>query len=238
MYEVRFIGRLEQSYGERAEGNRMRIDAVQSVKIAAPTSYLWVDGDQARLAHEEMLKAYGPTEWSGDVDAAIGYTSCSTSQKNALPSALSQALSYATNGSNYLNAGTAGARYTTWFGTYDSSRYSTVKSHFANIKSALGTQPIAFDCSCTESGTYAYVYPTQPYKIYVCGAFWAAPNAGTDSRGGTIVHETSHFDVVANTDDLAYGQTAAKSLARKSPAKAIRNADSHEYFGENTPAQN
>ena len=159
-------------------------------------------------------------------------------QKNALPNALSQALSYATNGYNYLNAGTAGARYTTWFGTYDSSRYSTVKSHFANIKSALGTQPIAFDCSCTESGTYAYVYPTQPYKIYVCGAFWSAPNAGTDSRGGTIVHETSHFDVVANTDDLAYGQTAAKSLARKSPTKAIRNADSHEYFGENTPAQN
>jgi peptidyl-Lys metalloendopeptidase len=48
----------------------------------------------------------------------------------------------------------------------------------------------------------------------------------------------SHFTVVAGTSDYAYGQTAAKRLATSNPKKAINNADSHEYFAENTPAQN
>jgi peptidyl-Lys metalloendopeptidase len=48
----------------------------------------------------------------------------------------------------------------------------------------------------------------------------------------------SHFTVVAGTNDNAYGQSAAKSLAISNPTKALNNADSHEYFAENTPAQN
>lgn len=48
----------------------------------------------------------------------------------------------------------------------------------------------------------------------------------------------SHFDVVAGTDDVVYGQTGSKNLAISDPDAAIRNADSHEYFAENTPFQN
>ena len=59
---------------------------------------------------------------------------------------------------------------------------------------------------------------------------------GTDSKAGTLIHELTHFTVVAGTSDYAYGQSAAASLAISSPAKAIKNADSHEYFAENTPA--
>ncbi|GAB1104211.1 MAG: hypothetical protein Sw2LagTSB_21410 [Shewanella algae] len=101
----------------------------------------------------------------------------------------------------------------------------------------MNNQPLTFDCSCKKS-YYAYVYPTQPYKIYMCNAFWSAPVSGTDSKGGTIVHEMSHFNVVAGTDDIVYGQSGAKSLALSNPAQAIQNADSHEYFAENTPFQN
>ncbi|MFZ1224247.1 MAG: M35 family metallo-endopeptidase, partial [Dokdonella sp.] len=61
---------------------------------------------------------------------------------------------------------------------------------------------------------------------------------GTDSRAGTLVHETSHFNVVAGTQDNGYGQTAAHNLAVSNPAKAVANADNHEYFAENTPARN
>ena len=32
--------------------------------------------------------------------------------------------------------------------------------------------------------------------IYLCPAFWEAETTGTDSRGGTLIHETSHFDKV------------------------------------------
>ena len=47
----------------------------------------------------------------------------------------------------------------------------------------------------------------------------------------------SHFNIVAATDDWAYGQSAAKNLAIRKPSRAVDNADSHEYFAENTPAQ-
>jgi peptidyl-Lys metalloendopeptidase len=45
----------------------------------------------------------------------------------------------------------------------------------------------------------------------------------------------SHFDVVAGTDDVVYGQSGAMNLADNNPNDAVRNADSHEYFAENTP---
>jgi peptidyl-Lys metalloendopeptidase len=83
---------------------------------------------------------------------------------------------------------------------------------------------------------YAYVYANDPYKIYLCGAFWRAPMRGTDSKGGTLVHEMSHFTVVAGTSDWAYGQSAARNLADSNPKRAIDNADSHEYFAENSPS--
>ena len=105
------------------------------------------------------------------------------------------------------------------------------------MQNAFTSQPLTLDCKCKKPSVYAYVYPTQPYKIYLCGAFWKAPLTGTDSQGGTLIHEMTHFDVVAGTDDWAYGQSAAKALAISDPAKALNNADSHEYFAENTPAQ-
>jgi peptidyl-Lys metalloendopeptidase len=48
-----------------------------------------------------------------------------------------------------------------------------------------------------------------------------------------MVHEHSHAS--ANTDDLAYGQDGpdgCKQLAISNPAKAIKNADSHEYYAK------
>ena len=90
------------------------------------------------------------------------------------------------------------------------------------------------DCSCDDP-YFAYVYPNQPYTIYVCNAFWTAPATGTDSKAGTLVHEMSHFNVVAATDDHVYGQSSCRGLATSQPNLAVQNADSHEYFAENTP---
>jgi peptidyl-Lys metalloendopeptidase len=140
----------------------------------------------------------------------------------------------------YLAAGAGGAqygaRYDGWFGAQDAGRAATVNSNFTAIRDAFETKPLKIDCGCNEN-YFAYVYPAQPYTIYVCKAFWTAPLTGTDSRGGTLLHELSHFDVVAATDDHVYGQQGAAELARTDPARAVRNADSHEYFGENSPPQ-
>jgi peptidyl-Lys metalloendopeptidase len=84
--------------------------------------------------------------------------------------------------------------------------------------------------------------------VYLCGAFWQAPTTGTDSKGGTLIHEvsrsyqlllnqtltvgyivkSSHFTANAGTEDYVYGQSAAKSLAKSNPNEAIENADNHE----------
>ena len=102
-----------------------------------------------------------------------------------------------------------------------------------------------FDPSQLAGGPYIYptapvgpyVYPTQPYTVYLCSVFWTAPLTGTDSQGGTLIHESSHFNTVASTDDWTYGQTNCRSLAISDPDKAIDNADSHEYYAENNPVQ-
>jgi len=171
------------------------------------------------------------------VSGSTTYNKCTAAQQSDLVAARNQASTYAANSLAYLNAGTQGPRYTTWFGAYDASRYNTAKSHYTNISNAMDTAPVKFDCGCKKT-YYAYVYPNQPYTIYLCKAFWTAPLTGTDSRAGTLIHEMSHFTVVAGTDDLGYGQTNAKNLALTDPNKALNNADNHEYFAENTPFQN
>lgn len=177
----------------------------------------------------------GATITPAAVSGTTTYNKCTATQQTALASARSQASTYAADALSYLNSGKSGSRYITWFGTLNTSRYNTVKSHFSAISSAMSTANVTIDCGCKKK-YYAYVYPNQPYVIYVCSVFWQAPLTGTDSKAGTLIHETSHFNVVASTDDWVYGQSGAKSLAISDPAKAIDNADNHEYFAENTPA--
>ncbi|CAE6412552.1 unnamed protein product, partial [Rhizoctonia solani] len=166
----------------------------------------------------------------------VAYVGCSTTRQSQIATAVTSANSYVSAATSYLNGISSGTtRYTTWFGTYSSSRASTVRSHF----SAIGTDASSttYDCSTCTSSAYAYVYANQPGRVYLCSAFWSAPNTGTDSRAGTIVHEQSHFTVNGGTQDIVYGQSGARSLASSSPDRAIQNADSHEYFAENNPAQ-
>ena len=168
------------------------------------------------------------------------FNGCSLSQQSTITNALAQAVKYAAEARSALTNTPGWARYTArryqeWFGAYDGSRYSTVNGHFDRIWDAVANQNMAFDCTPTDNA-YAYVYPTKPYVVYLCKLFWTAPLTGTDSQGGTIVHETSHFNVVASTDDHVYGQSGARTLAKNNPNDAIDNADSHEYFAENTPA--
>jgi peptidyl-Lys metalloendopeptidase len=175
--------------------------------------------------------------------AAAQFKNCSTTRQSQLNTAFSSAKTYASNSLSYFtNRTTANitARYRTWFGSATTTRIATAKSHYNNISSSLQNKQIVFNCSCASqyASAFAYVQPSSPYEITLCGAFWPAANTGTDSKAGTIVHEMSHFNIVAGTDDHAYGQSAAKSLATSNVTKALDNADSHEYFSENTPAQN
>ncbi|HWR13412.1 MAG TPA: M35 family metallo-endopeptidase [Terriglobales bacterium] len=183
-----------------------------------------------------------PTLPPGEGTAAKqpAFQSCSQTQQPVLSQALQDADTLTIGASLVLHAQQSNnaqcPRYKTWFGTYDATRWTTVTNHFDKLHDALANKTVTFHCDCNQ-GWYAYVYPNQPYHVWVCNAFWSAPANGTDSKAGTIVHETSHFNVVAQTQDHVYGQYGCKNLATNDPAKAIQNADSHEYFGENTPSQ-
>ncbi|KAF9265890.1 peptidyl-Lys metalloendopeptidase [Marasmius fiardii PR-910] len=164
------------------------------------------------------------------------YQSCSSSQQSQVASAANQAVTYANGASSYASSHTSSTpRYVEWFGAYTDSRHSTVVSHYNNIKGYSFTGN-TYDCSCTEAGTYAYVVLSEFGVIHLCPVFWEAPLSGTDSKGGTLIHESSHFTQIAGTDDHVYGQSAARSLAKSNPTEAIDNADNHEYFAENNPA--
>jgi len=167
------------------------------------------------------------------------FASCSVSRRQILESALSAAENIAIKARNDLAATPEASRndalrYREWFGSVTSNRWNTVQNHFNSIADATSNRTIDFDCSCTDN-FFAYVFPNQPYDVYLCNVFWVVPLTGTDSKAGTIIHELSHFNIVSNTLDHVYGQSGARSLANGNPNLAIGNADSHEYFAENTP---
>ncbi len=177
-----------------------------------------------------------PTPPPPPAPGGTSFNACSTTQQSVLAAARNAAKTYASGALGYLNAGTTGSRYTTWFGIVETTRYDTVRSNFEKISGRMADAGITFDCS-SKRNVYAYVYPNAPYTIYLGRVYWNAPATGTDSQAGTLIHEMSHFTVVAGTDDVVYGQAGAMNLASTDPASAIRNADSHEYFAENTPAR-
>ncbi|CAE6507070.1 unnamed protein product [Rhizoctonia solani] len=163
---------------------------------------------------------------------------CTDVQASTILTAAVEAEKYATAATAYMKSlTTASPRYTSWFGAWDTQRAATVTSHYGNI---MGKASVAsYNCApinCT-SDVYAYVYPDEPYNVNLCGAFWQSPLTGTDSQGGTIIHELSHFTVNGGTQDVQYGQEACLALAQTDPASAIMNADSHQYFAENNPSQ-
>lgn len=234
-YTVAFAAPLQ--HASLSTGEMLKTANGLPMRAQSAPLKLWVDGTD-QLGGQKLQAQRKPGTGATAVNG-ISYKGCSTTQINTLGSAITSARSYSENAKGYLNGNTTGSRYTTWFGAYTSSRYTTARQHFVDIDSAMDQSggQITINCGCNQS-YYAYVYPTRPYEIFVCRAFWSAPLTGTDSKAGTLVHEMSHFNVVAGTDDHAYGQSAAKSLAASDPTRALDNADNHEYFAENTPALN
>src|SRR5688500_11224948 len=237
-YVVTFASPLQHASLSNGEMLKQR-NGVPMVAQSAPLR-LWVDGsDQVARKSGTNGKGKPGGGGGGTVVNGVTYVGCSNTQISGAGNAVAAARNYSENAKGYLNAGTVGPRYTTWFGSYTSSRYNTVQQNFVAIDAAMDQSggQIKINCGCNQN-YYAYVYPTRPYEIFVCRAFWSAGTTGTDSKAGTLIHEMSHFNAVAGTDGHGYGQSGANALAIADPARAVDNADSHEYFAENTPSQN
>jgi peptidyl-Lys metalloendopeptidase len=222
-YEIAYSARSYILYNEKGNGFKVQ-DTLESKPITLKAG-----------GHAPKKPTPTPTPTPPPAGGTV-FKTCTTTQQNTLIAARNQATNYASQSKTYLTTGfnLASLRYGTWFGEYSSARYSTVTTHFNSLTDAWTNATVTFNCSCKQN-YYAYVYPTKPYEIYLCRVFWQVPLAGTDSQGGTLIHEMSHFTVVASTDDYVYGQTGAKALAISNPDNAVMNADNHEYFAENTP---
>jgi len=169
------------------------------------------------------------------------YDSCSVQEQQDIVQAGNIAESLTNTAISDLRGLTVGERiasprYSTWFGSYTERRYNRVIDNLSAIGDALEDERLQFNCNCNESGVFAFVFPAFPYSITLCPSFRNARPNGEDSRAGTIIHELSHFNVVASTHDHVYGQSAARALATSDPDSAVENADSYEYFAENAPA--
>jgi len=174
------------------------------------------------------------------------FQNCSAGQISQIDAALSSAESIANRAASDLrNAPVSlrpeARRYREWFGAFSTARYATVQSNMDRIASSLSNQRIGFNCDCTgqpgvdPNNTFAFVFPNDPFNMTLCNVFFRVPRLGTDSMSGTIVHEVSHFNVVANTDDFASNQAGIRALANSQPQNAIRAANAYEYFAENSP---
>jgi peptidyl-Lys metalloendopeptidase len=197
------------------------------------TDYLAsVDPHHIKLAGSPTPKSFAPKPRP----MGLSFYGCSAQQQADIELGVAQANTYIEEVNTYI-AGLDGTsdRYNTWFGEWTQYHQNVVKGHFL----ALSGDPSdsTYDCSsCTKGDSvFAYVQPDEPGYVYLCNAFWRAPVAGTDSKGGTIVHEQSHFLVNGGTQDYVYGQAKAQRLAKANPSRAVMNADSTEYFAENTP---
>lgn len=86
------------------------------------------------------------------------FLGCNSSQESQISIALVSANNYASSALTYLNGHLASTkRYTTWFGSNTSVNHDTVTSHFSSL-SSRGYASFTYNCSCTDSNTYAYVY--------------------------------------------------------------------------------
>jgi uncharacterized repeat protein (TIGR01451 family) len=174
------------------------------------------------------------------------FKSCNVNQRSKIESAWQTALKIAMNARRALIQTPVGKRhkakrYTTWFGTYTPSRYQTVISHYDKIIEWLRRPDISFDCNrplCKTKKferTYAFVYGNRPYNINLCGQFWKMPESGAEyTTAGGLLHEVSHFTIVAASRDHCYGYASCKQVARGNPTNAVGCADNIKYFAENT----
>ncbi|KAK7456484.1 hypothetical protein VKT23_010734 [Stygiomarasmius scandens] len=172
--------------------------------------------------------------------ATFDEDSCSERQQTVLKGVIKAADKQADESFLYIKTHKSGTkRYTTWYGEYTTQRYERVLKNWNKIASK-GFNDYHYDCSdppeCDEGdGAIAFVDVDEFGTVYLCDAFWDAPLTGPETQVGSLIHETSHFEEIAGTEDHARGDAENKKLAASKPDDAIDNADNYRSFAENHP---
>ena len=136
-----------------------------------------------------------------------------------------------------------------WFGPYSKANAEAARTTLKSIYTTIASGEIRIIClNASDDGcedeTYAFVYPDEAFVLNICPQYFELPTMITDrpesgnmdngTREGTMIHEISHFIRVASTDDVWYSRSTCQVEAQTDPRSAIRNADSYQYFAEDT----
>jgi peptidyl-Lys metalloendopeptidase len=153
------------------------------------------------------------------------FDSCTLAMESRLNASAASAQHLAANPYHSVSSPSSGPnRYTLWFGAHDASRIGTVQNYFELI-SSHDFSSFTYDCNCADNDSFSYVRlyifqlqdcysvtdrsldqsPTNSERSGSAGLFWSAPNTGTDSKAGTLVHEASHWSIDGAIPDYVYG---------------------------------
>ena len=137
--------------------------------------------------------------------------------------------------------------YERWFGKYSIRSSERVRANFKSIFTTIRSGRVTVSCDRVsntgcEDGTYAWVYDDEPFLVHLCPPFFDLPTmAGlrptspadrNGTREGTLIHEVSHFRVVARTEDHCYSRDNCSELAEDDADAVLENADSYQYYAE------
>lgn len=176
--------------------------------------------------------------------AAQGFENCTKAEVATATAAITDAKRVS------LNAAAAVGdtpEFTRWFGKYAPETGEVVRANLKAIVGAVRSGTITTICENVgfdgcDPGTYAFVNATQPYRVHLCPSFFRMPSLNrldpdqssgeNGSQTGTIIHELSHFRIVARTDDNCYARTVCSRMAQRNSVSAVHNADSYQYYAE------
>ncbi|XP_019853821.1 PREDICTED: uncharacterized protein LOC105313278 isoform X2 [Amphimedon queenslandica] len=121
--------------------------------------------------------------------------------------------------------------YVTWFGTYTSGRATKVKEVYQKMRDGIGSKTCTYHNNgpLCKPNYYAYTYKGST-TVYLCDVYYGDPTDCSktgESKEGTLIHEWAH--AFAYIDDVTYGRTNCKNLAKSNPDDAVRNADTYLY---------
>lgn len=186
--------------------------------------------------------------------SAQNTANCSEDQKGLITSAqvsIGLGLLDASNDIGAMQNGGDASKFLRWFGSTDDAIVDRVLDTLQSVYG--GIDEITFNCDCTRTDAYAFVYPDDTtFQIYMCPP-WFDSFRGGNLQMSTIVHEISHFlgtrdcTKPVSSGDCCYGGTndppgcmgadpvpsspaAAQSLAASDPDTASTNAYNIGWF--------
>lgn len=134
-----------------------------------------------------------------------------------------------------------------WFGPYRQDAAERLRANLKSIDRALTSPQLTVICppegvdGC-DMGTFAYVYPDRPFRVHLCAPYFSMPSSvalvptlmayDSGTREGTIIHEVSHFERTASTEDNCYNRSECRRMTVRDASSALINADNYQYFTE------